>query len=127
MGRKNDDFYEVFFYDYGNAEVIEKKNLRRCPEEFLKKKVFGFRAKLAYIKVPSIDKSQGEDAWDYFDEWAGEHELRMVITRRTKNGIYCEIYKDNKNSEEDSINFLMLKAGYALLDGDSQKGNEFSW
>jgi len=33
---------------------------------------------LDYIKIPPFSHYIGEDAFDFFDEWAGEEELRMV-------------------------------------------------
>ena len=54
LGKNANNLYEVFFYDYGNKELVPLENLRSCPEEFLKMRTFGLSAILDHIKIPNI-------------------------------------------------------------------------
>lgn len=69
----------------------------------------------------------GEDAFDYFDEWAGDKVLRLVETRTTKDGRYCELYHEDEQDETKSINYLLVKEGFALLDYNGGKSYDGSW
>lgn len=82
--QKKKDLYEVLFIDFGNTELLKSENMRVCPDQFSSIRAFAFHSKMDYIKIPPSTHFLGEDAFDFFDEWAGENELRMVQTRSGK-------------------------------------------
>ena len=127
LGKKNDTLYEVYFIDYGNKEVVSLDNMKNCPEDCIMKRSFGVQAQLDYVRVPPIGNYIGEEAFEYFERWAGENELRMVITRSNKKGTFCELYKDGENEETKSVNYLLLKEGLSLIDENSEKGMNDEW
>lgn len=60
--------YQVFFIDYGNIDVVnidDNKSLRKLPGHLLQFEPQAKRCELAYVKVPRLEKEQGERAFKY--------------------------------------------------------------
>ena len=51
----------------------------------------------------------------------------MVETRSSKGVKYCELYHENEQDETKSVNYLLVKEGFALLDHNGGKSNEDLW
>lgn len=124
---KNENLYEVEFIDFGNKDFVKANNLKKCPQSISEIKPQAFHAKLDHIKIPPFSHHIGEDAYDFFENWAGESSLRMVETRVNKSGVLCELYLEEEKEDEKSINYLLVKNGLALLDDDGAKGNSDVW
>ena len=119
--------YEVIFIDYGNRDVVELTKLKVCPEKIKKINPLSVLSNLDYLIIPKIDQLSGQKSFDYFDNLVGSSVLYAEYTRSSYGIGYCLLYKNKGDKIEDSINFLMLKNGMALLDPNGEKAEDKLW
>eukprot|EP01130_Rhizamoeba_saxonica_P007009 TRINITY_DN280_c0_g1_i1.p1 TRINITY_DN280_c0_g1~~TRINITY_DN280_c0_g1_i1.p1 ORF type:complete len:1032 (-),score=308.34 TRINITY_DN280_c0_g1_i1:62-3157(-) len=71
--------YNIFFYDYGNKELLPAENIRALPNAFSLLEPQARAGKLAFIKSPLIDESYGVEARDFFRHLCWDKELLAKV------------------------------------------------
>ena len=107
---------EVKFIDYGNTEVVSESTLRKLPAHLLSYEPQAMESQLAYLRVPRLDNTMGQQAGKYVQK----HGLNQV-----HDAIVCESEANQplqlilmEQGEEDwssSLNAYMLAEGLAIL------------
>ena len=74
--------YSVFFFDYGNTETLNYKEICKMPEDLMKYEPLALKCSLAYLKCPSINHLElGEEAAEYFREITWDIEFKVKIIK----------------------------------------------
>ncbi|KAI9299095.1 hypothetical protein K502DRAFT_298660 [Neoconidiobolus thromboides FSU 785] len=107
---------EVLYIDYGNSELVPLSNLRPIPDKFTKLKSQAIEAKLAYLKVPTLDKDYGNEALNVFRELVEGKQLNATIEARTSGVTHLCLYMGDHYNFPKSINAEMLRSGYAIIE-----------
>jgi len=79
--------YELRYLDYGNSEIVTKKNIRQLDDEFQKTPAQAHKGKVAYIKAPHLDAEFGDDAAIYFKELVWGKTLQANLQYQ-EEGVY---------------------------------------
>lgn len=119
--------YSVMFLDYGNRDTLELSKLKCCPEKLKKISPLALLSNLDYITIPNLDQLAGQKAFDFFDKTVGQSILYAEYTRSSYGISYCLLYKKKGDKIEESLNYLMLKNGLALLDQNGEKAEDKLW
>lgn len=119
MSKKKRDHYNVFFIDYGNCDLISYQNLRK-----ISKKLFQFEPQtkkgyLAYVRSCGLDDVCGERSNKYFGEKVWEQKLVAKTVFKDRDYNYVMLYPRGKVDTANSINYKMIRKGYAKVDDET--------
>ena len=105
--------------DYGNSDLISYSNLRR-----MTKKLFQFapqttKSYLAYVRTCGLDDTCGERAAKYFSEKVWEQKLVAQPVFKDGDFTYVMLFPRGKQDTANSINYKMIRKGYAKIDDEN--------
>ncbi|XP_030578100.1 tudor domain-containing 6 isoform X2 [Archocentrus centrarchus] len=101
---------KVFFVDYGNTEVVDRRNLRILPAEFKKLPRLALKCTLAGVKPKDERWSQRASA--FFSKAVTDKELNVHVLAKYDNS-YAVQLTDPKAQEERDVGTLMCNSGFA--------------
>lgn len=129
LKKSKKDSYEVLFVDYGNHDVLNLKELKKCPKEIQKTPALAFKSKLEYIVTPSLDSMHGGSALELFKKLAVDTKLVADIKRREYGVNYVVLKRKGKefNDIRKSINMTLVREGLAIVDPNSGLVNDYDW
>ena len=108
--------YNIFYIDFGYADIVDKNDLRLLPEQF-NLNVLPAQAKecyLALVKVPSLTQDYGDIAASYLTELIeGKTLLAQIEYRNLENNTFFMSLADIENKIH--INKAMVLSGLALV------------
>uniref|UniRef100_A0A3Q0S759 Tudor domain-containing protein n=1 Tax=Amphilophus citrinellus TaxID=61819 RepID=A0A3Q0S759_AMPCI len=99
---------KVFFVDYGNTEVVDRRNLRILPAEFKKLPRLALKCTLAGVKPKDERWSQRASA--FFSKAVTDKELNVHVLAKYDNS-YAVQLTDPKAQEERDVGTLMCNSG----------------
>lgn len=101
---------KVFFVDYGNTEVVDRKDVRILPAEFKKLPRLALKCTLAGVKLKDEGWSQSASA--FFSEAVTGKKLNVHVLAKYDNG-YAVQLTDPSAQEEQDVGTLMCNSGFA--------------
>lgn len=101
---------EVFFVDYGNTEVVNRRNLRILPAEFKKLPRLALKCTLAGVRPKDGRWSQSASA--FFRKAVTDKELKVHVLAKYDSG-YVVHLTDPKAEGEQQVSTLLCSSGLA--------------
>uniref|UniRef100_A0A3Q4HSF7 Tudor domain containing 6 n=1 Tax=Neolamprologus brichardi TaxID=32507 RepID=A0A3Q4HSF7_NEOBR len=101
---------EVFFVDYGNTEVVDRRNLRILPAEFKKLPRLALKCTLAGVRPKDGRWSQSASA--FFRKAVTDKELKVHVLAKYDSG-YVVHLTDPKAEGEQQVSTLLCSSGLA--------------
>ena len=112
--------WRVFFIDFGDALVADRKSLRLLPSKFKSLPGQAKECYLALIKVPSLSDEHGDQAADYFQEMVENKVLMAQIEYRNLSlNTYFLTLADRESKVH--INKAMVFSGLATVNKKVEK------
>ncbi|KAK6297674.1 hypothetical protein J4Q44_G00322570 [Coregonus suidteri] len=107
----------VFFFDYGNTEMIDWFNLGVLPDKFKELPALALKCRLAGIRPK--DEKWSQNATDFFTKSIADKILDVRITAKS-HGTYIVQLTDSSAHGERDVSKLLCSAGFAEK-GDTSK------
>ncbi|CDQ82947.1 unnamed protein product [Oncorhynchus mykiss] len=107
----------VFFFDYGNTEMIDWFNLGVLPDKFKELPALALKCRLAGIR-PKEEK-WSRNATDFFTKSIADKILDVHVTAKSHGAYIVQLMDSSAHGERD-VSKLLCNAGYAEK-GDTSK------
>ncbi|XP_064846564.1 tudor domain-containing 6 [Oncorhynchus masou masou] len=107
----------VFFFDYGNTEMIDWFNLGVLPDKFKELPALALKCRLAGIR-PKEEK-WSRNATDFFTKSIADKILDVHVTAKSHGAYIVQLMDSSAHGERD-VSRLLCSAGYAEK-GDTSK------
>jgi hypothetical protein len=118
--------YEVYFMDYGNRNDIPASNLKKIDNDLVKYPPLAHRCTLAYIDVPTADKTFGADAAKVLKEQLWGQDCTITIYDEDNTQFYVCINKGKELKVNESVSAYMLSEGLASLSNAEELPEELA-
>lgn len=113
--RKSGDKYKIFFIDFGNSDLIELKDLRTIPPKLISFKPEAIKCCLAWVQAADDNDELMDEATEFFKSKAWEKKITAEVKYVLDHVSHVLINPVSKNTDKDSINYLLLKKGLARI------------
>uniref|UniRef100_A0A3B4TSE8 Tudor domain containing 6 n=2 Tax=Seriola dumerili TaxID=41447 RepID=A0A3B4TSE8_SERDU len=101
---------KVFFVDYGNAEVVDRMNIRTLPDKFKKLPMLALKCTLA--GVGAKDGRWSQSASEFFIKAVKDKVLNVHVTAKYDDGYVVQL-TDPKTQGERDLSTLMCSSNFA--------------
>ena len=116
--KKYKDTYQVQFVDYGNQDTVAYSNMRQMPKKLFQFKDQCTKASLAYVRCCGEEDNCGMKAVEFFNSKTWEQKLMVKPLFKDQNYTYVMLYPRGKQQFDSSINYKMVRRGYAKMDAE---------
>lgn len=106
----DDAHVKVFFVDYGNSEVVDRRSIRILPDEFRALPHLALKCTLAGIRPK--DGGWNPSACDFFIKAVTNKTLRVQVTSKCRGGYAVHLTDPHMEGEKD-VGMLMCSSGLA--------------
>ncbi|KAK1889516.1 Tudor domain containing 6 [Dissostichus eleginoides] len=101
---------KVFFVDYGNTEMVDRRNIRTLPDDFKKLPCLSLKCTLAGVRPK--DGRWSQSACELFIKAVTDVELTVHVTSRYDDGYVVKLTNPDAQGERD-LSTLMCCSGRA--------------
>ncbi|XP_010771927.1 tudor domain-containing 6, partial [Notothenia coriiceps] len=101
---------KVFFVDYGNTEMVDRRNIRTLPDDFKKLPCLSLKCTLAGVRPK--DGRWSQSACEFFIKAVTDVELTVHVTSRYDDGYVVQLTNPDAQGERD-LSTLMCCSGRA--------------
>ncbi|XP_033932573.1 tudor domain-containing 6 isoform X1 [Pseudochaenichthys georgianus] len=101
---------KVFFVDYGNTEMVDRRNIRTLPDDFKKLPCLSLKCTLDGVRPK--DGRWSQSACELFIKAVTDIELTVHVTSRYDDGYVVQLTNPDAQGERD-LSALMCCSGHA--------------